>query len=139
MKTIRFDVMRGLAVTACLIAGAALAQSLGWKQLPGAGIDIGVGPDGTAWAIGSNKVAQGGYGAWRWSGKGWQAMPGGAVRIDVDPKGNAWAVSDNGAVWRWTGQGWNLRDGVASAISVDPHGRPWAVSPNQQVWQAANK
>ena len=59
-----------IGIAALLCAGTALAQTLGWKQLPGSGNDIGVGANGAVWAIGTNPTA-GGYGIFRWNGNDW--------------------------------------------------------------------
>lgn len=58
-----------------------------WRQMPGAGTEIGIGANGAIWVIGTNPVAGGG-GIWRWSGTDWTNMGAGAVRIDVEPQGN---------------------------------------------------
>jgi tectonin-like protein len=107
-------------------------QSLGWKQLPGGGNDIGVGANGTAWLIGTNKVP-GGYGIYRWDGANWAGMPGGAVRVDVDPKGNAWVVNDAGAIFRWTGSAWQQMPGAAKDIGIGADGSVWVIGTNPEA------
>ena len=89
-----------LGIVAALCTSAALAQSLDWRQLPGSGNDVGVGANGTAWAIGTNATV-GGYGIYRWKGDAWEEMPGGGARIAVDPQGNAWVVNSAGNIYQW--------------------------------------
>ena len=69
-----------------------------WKRITGRATDIAVGGDGTAWVVGSNKVA-GGFGIWHRTGKSdsWTAIKGGATRIAV--QGTVpWAVNDKGEI-----------------------------------------
>jgi tyrosinase len=64
--------------------------------------DIGVGRNGTAWVIGSNKTP-GGYDIYRWDadGKPWLRVVGGALRIAVSPRGTPWVVNDSGIIFRF--------------------------------------
>ena len=99
---------------------AALAGGQSWRQLPGAALDVGAGPNGL-WVIGTQAV-EGGYEIFRMSGNNWVKVPGGASRIDVDPQGNAWIVNDKGAILRYTGNGWAAVPGLAKDIGVSPAG-----------------
>jgi hypothetical protein len=103
--------------------------------MPGSAHDIGVGADGSVWAIGTNPTV-GGYGIWRWNGMGaWQGMPGGGVRIDVDPRGNAWVVNDAGNVYRWTGSTWvQMPGGNAADIGIGANGSVFVVGLDGKVW-----
>ena len=112
-----------------LIASATWGQSLGWKQLPGAASDIGVGANGQVWIIGTDP-APGGYGIYRWNGKDWGKMPGAAVKIDVDPKGDAWVVNDRGLIFSWTGSDWNQMPGLARDIGIGHDGQVWIIGIN---------
>lgn len=53
-----------------------------WKRMPGSAADIGAGPDGAVWIIGTNPVP-GGFGIYKWNGSNWDPQPGGAVQITV--------------------------------------------------------
>jgi hypothetical protein len=117
----------GAAVLAFAAAGA-WAQSLGWQQLPGAAVDVGVGgPNNTAWVIGTNAEG-GGYGIYRWNGtNNWDKIPGSAVRIDVDPKGNAWVINAQGGIYRYNGSAWEQLPGSAKGgdIGIGNNGAVW--------------
>jgi hypothetical protein len=116
----------GAALVVFAAAGA-WAQSLGWQQLPGAAVDIGVGgPNNTAWVIGTNAEG-GGYGIYRWNGGNWDKIPGSAVRIDVDPKGNAWVINAQGAIYRYNGSAWEQMPGSAKGgdIGIGNNGAVW--------------
>jgi len=115
-----------IGIVAALCAGAALAQSLDWKQLPGSATDIGVGANGAAWIIGTNPTP-GGYGIYRWNGSDWAGMPGGAVRIDVDPQGNPWVVNNAGAIFQWAYGAWKQMPGLARDIGIGANGAVWVI------------
>jgi hypothetical protein len=109
-----------------------------WTRLPGnPARDVGIGANGTAWYIGSNKVP-GGFGIYRWNdkSKGWDDMKGGAVRIDVDPSGNAWVVNDAGAVFRYDGSGWVNVSGVqARDVGVGGNGSVFVAGSDGAVYK----
>jgi len=54
--------------------------------------DIGVGPSGAVWVIGTDSVP-GGYGIYQSNGAGWTRIEGGAEQISVDPSGKPWVVN----------------------------------------------
>lgn len=69
-----------------------------WKQLPGAGRDIGVGADGTVYVVGMGAV-QGGSGVWRWipSENSWTPEPGAAgTSVAAGPPARAFVARDSG-------------------------------------------
>src|SRR5690606_15663226 len=41
-----------------------------WEQIPGEAQDIGVGPDGSVWAVGASHYGHD-YGLYQWDGRGW--------------------------------------------------------------------
>ncbi|MFC1888714.1 tectonin domain-containing protein [Thermodesulfobacteriota bacterium] len=69
-----------------------------WEKLPGKGHDIGVGPGGTAWLIGTNRY-NGGYEIFRWTGGNWSPIPGGALRLAVGGNGTPWVVNNRGNIF----------------------------------------
>lgn len=101
-----------------------------WRQMPGAGLDIGMGANGTLWVIGT-KAVPGGFEIFRWDGRAWINVPGGAVRIDVDPQGYAWIVNDRGEIFRFSGAGWNKLPGLAKDVGVGANGAVWAIGTGQ--------
>ncbi|WP_457575620.1 PGAP1-like alpha/beta domain-containing protein [Desulfomarina sp.] len=88
-----------------------------WEHVPGKATDIGIGPEGSVFVLGVNRV-QGGYGIYHWNGSGWDQYPGGGIRIDVDSSGNPWLVNIDGNILRWKDTGWELLPGKASDISI---------------------
>ncbi|MFC1745484.1 tectonin domain-containing protein [Candidatus Riflebacteria bacterium] len=103
-----------------------------WKGLPGRAKDIGVGANGTAWVIGTNKV-RGGYGIYRWNGRGWQNIPGGAIRIDVGPRGNAGIVNKSGVIFLYNGKNWQVLPGKAKDIGIGANGAIWVIGTNKEA------
>lgn len=102
-----------------------------WTTVPGAANDIGVGADGTAWAIGTKQVP-GGYRIWRWDGDSWAGVRGGAVRISVDPSGNAWVVNSAGRIYRYDGSAFRgIPTGRATDIGVGADGSVWVIGSNK--------
>jgi hypothetical protein len=76
-----------------------------WDQLPGTATDIGIGADGSVFAI-SNQFASptGGNSIMKWNGSGWTTMPNCAgVHIAVDPHGIPWVVNLSNIVYRYGG------------------------------------
>lgn len=102
-----------------------------WEVLPGLARDIGIGANGSVWAIGVTPVA-GGYTIHRWNGSNWDLVPGGAVRIDVDPRGNPWVVNDRGEIFRRNPNGsWQQIPGSATAVTIANDGTVWLLSTEQ--------
>jgi hypothetical protein len=60
-----------------------------WVTVPGSARDLGAGPDGKVYAIGSDNVTGGGS-VLSWNGTGWSPVSGGGLAIDLDPTGKAW-------------------------------------------------
>jgi len=124
MRSWIWRLVTGLA-SAC--AAAAMAQSLGWSQLPGAAVDVGVGANGTAWAIGTTPEI-GGYAIYRWNGSNnWEKIPGSALRIDVDPHGNAWVVTSGHAIFRYDGRQFVAVPGAANDVGIGADGSVWVI------------
>jgi hypothetical protein len=103
-----------------------------WTNVPGKGLDIGVGGTGSgqAWLIGTD------YSIYRLDARaGWVKMPGRAVRIDVDPKGIAWVVNEGNDIYRWNGGGWDQVPGKARDIGIGSEGSVWIAGTDGAVWK----
>ncbi len=108
-----------------------------WEWLPGEALDIGVGADGTAWAVGTSAYDydyDDGYGydygnsLYMWDGYDWYEMGGSAIRVDVDPLGRPWIVNDDHEIWRMNRSGnWVRLHGAAHDIGVGADGSVWVV------------
>ncbi|GJM12153.1 MAG: hypothetical protein DHS20C12_05560 [Pseudohongiella sp.] len=98
-----------------------------WQRLPGDATDLGVGADGSAWAIGTDERS-GGFGIYRWAGSSWQRVDGGAIRIDVGPDGNPWIVNDSHSIYRWQDGVWQRMGGNARDIGIGADGSVWVTS-----------
>jgi hypothetical protein len=87
-----------------------------WDQMPGTATDIGIGADGSVFAIGTQDVSPtGGYNIMKWNGTGWTTMSDCAgIHIAVDPHGTPWVVNRSGVVFQYGGTYlWNQIYGVA--------------------------
>ena len=133
-------------------------------QDAGAAYDIGVGANGKAWVIGTNKEG-GGYGIYRWDdkratkvirgplgrkiktksgGSKWTKIKGSAVRIAVGPHGNAWVVNKQNQIYRYNGRKWIAMPGRARDIGIGAKGHVWVVGTNKVgggygVWRWTGK
>lgn len=123
------------ALALCALAGAAAAQTLAWKNIPGTANDIGVGADGTVWIIGTDKPAPNDYGIYKLVNGNWQKMPGWAVRVAVDPKGNAWIINSTHNVFHWNGSSWDSNPGRGLDIGVGANGDVWLIGEDHSVWK----
>lgn len=103
-----------------------------WEQMPGLARDIGVGADGSVWAIGTTPMGNGDYSIQKFNGSSWVATDGGAVRIGVGPNGTPWVVNAVGSIYRRTvnsptsGQ-WVQIDGTAKDIAGGADGSVWKI------------
>ena len=91
-----------------------------WTPLPGSGTDIGIGADGSVFAIGDILVSStGGYNVMKWNGFGWDQIPNGAgIRIAVSPQGIPWIVDKSNNVFKYDGiSTWKIVPGV-KAIDI---------------------
>ena len=95
----------------------------GWEQLPGVATDIGVGSDGSVWAIGTNSVPDG-------------SSPAGnnteGNRISVAPDGSPWVVNNVDKIFRSTDGkgGWEQLPGAATDIGVGSDSSVWIIGNN---------
>ncbi len=71
----------------------------GWTQLPGSARDIGAGPNGSVFIIGTTSVG-GGHNIYQWSGSDWVEVPGGAEFVDVGASGQPWVVNNGNNIYR---------------------------------------
>lgn len=97
-----------------------------WEQIPGAAQDIGVGPDGSVWAVGASTLGHD-YGLYQWSGRGWYEQRGGAVRVDVDARGRPWIVNDAHEIWLLERGRWERIAGAARDIGIGADGSVWVI------------
>ncbi len=104
-----------------------LATQPQWQRMPGNARDIGVGADGSVWAVGTDERS-GGYGIYHWLGGIWQRIDGGALRIDVDPDGVPWIVNDSHSIYRRQNGAWQRMGGNARDIGIGADGSVWVTS-----------
>ena len=98
-----------------------------WQRLPGNASDIGVGADGSVWAIGTDERG-GGYGIYHWLDSSWQRVDGGALRIDVGPDGIPWIVNNSHSIYRLQDGAWQRMGGNARDIGIGADGSVWVTS-----------
>lgn len=94
-----------------------------WALLPGTGTDIGIGANGSVFAIDTTTVTStGGYRVVKWNGTGWTVISGGAgVRIAVDSTGMPWVVNKSNLIFKYNGSTWTQLPGTATDIGVGGH------------------
>ena len=91
--------------------------TLVWQQMPGNATDIGIGADGSVYAIGTQDVSPtGGYNIMKWNGTSWDTMADCAgIHIAVDPHGTPWVVNKSNIVFKYGGTYlWNIIPNVAA-------------------------
>ncbi|MFA6448614.1 MAG: tectonin domain-containing protein [bacterium] len=98
-----------------------------WIDMKIKAMDIGLGADGTAWVIGSEKVGADDWSIHRLGANGWERMPGGGVGIDVDEKGNAFVVNSLHDMYRWNGAAWDRIAGKATDVGIGANGKVWVI------------
>lgn len=84
-----------------------------WQALPGAAIDIAVGPDGSAWIAGPR-----GDLIYQWSGGAWSMIPAAGKRIAVGPDNTPWLVAPDGRVWRRREGQWEHIPASVPAVDI---------------------
>jgi hypothetical protein len=107
--------------------------SPGFSPVPGLASDIGVGADGSVWALGASAIPWG-FHIWRLVGNTWVGEPGAAVDIAVGPNGDPWVVNSAGHIYHWNGAGWTRLPGVAKDVGVGADGSVWAVGASAIPW-----
>jgi hypothetical protein len=97
-----------------------------WDVLPGTGTDIGIGADGSVFAISDVDHSQtGGFTIMKWNGTNWDTLPEcSGIRIAVDQHGTPWVVNKSNIVYRKTATDlWEPIDGVlANDIGIGADG-----------------
>lgn len=97
-----------------------------WDVMPGTGTDIGIGADGSVFAIGTEDASPtGGYNVMKWNGSGWDTMPDCAgIHIAVAPNGIPWVVNKSNLVYKYGGTYlWYTQYGVkANDIGIGANG-----------------
>lgn len=99
---------------------------LGWQRLPGQAKDIGVGADGSVWAVGADDFGDD-FGLYWWDGRVWSQNRGSAVRVDVDPRGRPWVINSDDEIFRLERGRWERIGGAASDIGIGADGSVWVV------------
>ncbi|HEY2580344.1 MAG TPA: tectonin domain-containing protein [Mucilaginibacter sp.] len=87
-----------------------------WDQLPGTATDIGIGADGSVFAISTQPASvSGGNSILKWNGSAWGTMLDCAgVHIAVDPHGTPWVVNKSNIVFQYGGTYlWNPINGIS--------------------------
>ena len=72
-----------------------------WQRLPGQATALAIANNGTAWSLGTERVA-GGYTVQRWDGQRWRRVDGGGVALSAGA--TPWLVNSDGRVFRWQPQ-----------------------------------
>jgi hypothetical protein len=106
-------------------------QHEGWDRLPGKAKDIGIGADGTVWAVGVGDYRSD-YGLYHWNGSRWLQDSGSAIRVDVDPWGNPWVINSNNEIFRLEKGRWVRVPGYAQDIGIGADGSVWAIGTNSR-------
>jgi len=91
--------------------------------MPGAARDIGIGPAGGVWVIGTNAVG-GGFAVWEWTGSSWVIPPGGGSGEEIDVASDNQPIVDNinGKIFARNANGaWTEFSGAATDIGVGPN------------------
>jgi hypothetical protein len=92
--------------------------------MPGAANDIGIGPAGGVWIIGTNSVG-GGFAVWEWTGSSWITPPGGGSGEEIDVASDNQPIVDNsgGHIFVRSSNGaWGEYSGLANDIGVGANG-----------------
>jgi hypothetical protein len=87
-----------------------------WAQVTGSASDIGIGANGSVFAVSTQvNTITGGYAVIKWNGSGWDTMPYSAgVRIAVSPGGIPWVVNLSTLAYQYSGNLWDQVPGVAA-------------------------
>lgn len=80
--------------------------------MPGNGIDVGVGSNGTVYSITASQAIQ------YWTGSTWVAIPGYAVRVAVDSDGHPWVINGSSEIYRWVNGAFRQVSGAAFDIGI---------------------
>ncbi|HZS41804.1 MAG TPA: tectonin domain-containing protein, partial [Polyangia bacterium] len=97
-------------------------------KLPGGAFDVGVGADGSVWAIGATPRGPHDFAVNRWLGASWETIDGGAVRIAVDPTGAPWIVNSSHQIFHREVNTWVRFPGEATDVGVGPDGKVWIIT-----------
>lgn len=100
-----------------------------WTLLPGTATDIGIGANGSVFAIDTTTASPtGGFRVVKWNGTGWTVMTGAAgVRVAVDSTGAPWVVNKSHLIFRYNGTTWSALSGTATDIGVGGHNSVYIV------------
>lgn len=84
--------------------------------------DIGIGADGSVWAVGQDKTI------WKYENYGeWVLYPGAALRVSVDSQGIPWVIGSTETFWRWQETAWVQIPGSGIDIGVGANDVVYAV------------
>jgi hypothetical protein len=111
-----------------------------WPVPPGSTLQglsrIAVGPDGLAWAVGTDNQIYRRTGG-DFPGAQWETVTGAAIDIGIGANGAVWIVGTDHSVQYWTSNGWTRLSGMneAESITVGPDGQPWVVGVKDTLWR----
>lgn len=108
-----------------------------WELLPGCAKDIGIGSDGSVWAIGCAAGADGTL--FKWNGSNWtvDAAAGAGKRVTVGQSGEPWVVVSNNSIWRRSSSNpasgsWSLLPGAGNDIGLGERNYAWLIGTDPQ-------
>lgn len=116
-----------LLVSAAVAPLLTTAQTYFYQKLPGGANDVGIGPNGAVWIVGS-----GGFWSntdvYRWNSSAFEA-DGSAkgMSITVGADGQPWLVTADGSVYRKTVTGWVKQPGKGLDIAAGSDGSVWLI------------
>ncbi len=128
-------VLSAITTTLLMACTVAFAQTTSFEQLPGKGLDVGVGANGTAWMVGTDNQD------YKWNGSSWVAGPGrGITRIAVDPLGNPWVLANGGAIYSFENGAYKTAPGQALDLGIGSEGSVYVVGLSNTLyrWTGSN-
>ena len=134
MKALKIYAFLVFALSFVLIVssqGEANAQSSVWERVPGEAQSVGIGADGSVFAI----SPRGEIYQWNESAYGWMAVGGEAERIAVQHDGIPWVVTGASRVYRLRGQNWQQMPGDLDDIAAGPEGAVFGIAPRGAIYR----
>jgi hypothetical protein len=109
-----------------------------WQQMPGLATDIGIGADGSVYAVSTTVYsATGGFTILKWNGTGWDTMTDcSGIHIAVDQHGTPWVTNKSNIVYQYSGNVlWNpINAYQANDIGIGANGSVYITAWNTGVF-----
>jgi len=102
-----------------------------WQQIPGAAVNVGASPDGSAWVVNRGDAIY----RFNTNSQNWEQMPGLLVQVSAISNGDALGVNRQTGIYLWKAGGWAPQPGLATWASIGQNDERWVIGLGSTIYR----